>query len=220
MIKLVIFDYDGLLVKSETLAFIAEKKVLSQFGKNLTREIFDRFLGYSVKDTLKGYQTIYKLNISLDNLLQKREKIINRLIETDLKLMPGAKSLLGYLKARKVKMVIASSGEYEYIKKGLKKLNIENYFQNITCVSEVKKGKPNPDLFLEALKKNNIKSVNAIVFEDSISGINASKKAKIFCIAVPPKEKNDFKEYRIADLILDNLKKAKNTFQNCYFEKT
>ena len=109
-------------------------------------------------------------------------------------------------------MVIGSSGERSYIETGVKILGVEKYFKNITCVSEVKRGKPNPDLFLEALRKNNTKAEKAIVIEDAISGIKAAKAANIFCIAIPPLNM-DIQDHRIADLIVDNLEKVKDVFE-------
>lgn len=212
MIKLVIFDYDGLLVESEKLAFWAEEKILRRYGKSLTKALFDKYLGYSVIDTLKGYIEYYNLSISIDDFYTQRGVMISTFLKTDLILKPGAKILLDYLHKKKVIMVIGSSGERSYIETGLKILGVEKYFKNITCVSQVKRGKPNPDLFLEALRKNNTKAEESIVLEDAISGIKAAKAANIFCITVPPLDM-DIQGHRIADIVVDNLEKVKNIFQ-------
>lgn len=76
----------------------------------------------------------------------------------------------------------------------------------------MKRGKPYPDLFLEALRKNNTSPVNAIVLEDAISGITAAKKANIFCITVPPKTMG-IQGHRVADVIADDLEKVKDMFE-------
>lgn len=213
MLKLAIFDYDGLLVDSERLAFLAEKKVLADLGKILTKRIFDRYIGYSVADTLEVYIASFKLIISAKDLYTQREKILAGLLKSELKLMPDATSLLDYFQNKKIDMVIASSGERDYIESGLKQLKIIHFFKNITCVSEVKNGKPKPDLFLEALRKNKVKASDAIVFEDSLSGIKAARDARIFCIAVPSQDRNIY-DYSQANLIFDNLAKAISFFEN------
>lgn len=213
MFKLIIFDYDGLLVDSERLAYIAEEKILIRYGKTLSKGLFNKYLGYSVADTLKGYIDNYKIPVSLDKLYKERKEILRNLLKSHLKLMPGAKILLNFLKNKKIDMVIASSSKRKHIELGLKKLKASHYFRNITCVSEVKKGKPHPDLFLKALKKNNAKPGEAIVFEDSIAGIKAAKSAGIFCITIPPRN-IDISEYSlVADLVLDNLAKAKEILE-------
>lgn len=212
MIKLVIFDYDGLLVESETIAFIAEEKILQRCGKPLSKELFEKYLGYSVRDTLDGYISYHKLPITTQAFYDEREQMIFSLLETDLVLKPGAIILLDYLRKKKIDTVIGSSGERNYIEAGLKKFGIQHYFKNITCVSEVKRGKPYPDLFLEALCKNNTQPKEAIVLEDTISGITAAKKAKIFCITVPPKTM-DIQGHRIADIIADDLGRVKDIFE-------
>lgn len=211
-IKLIIFDYDGLLVESEKLAFWAEEKIIAKHGKILTKKLFDTYIGYSVSDTLKGYIAYFRLPVSVEELYKEREAIMVHLLETKLQLMPGVLPVLKYFDNKGIDMVVASSGERDYIEQGLKKLNIARFFKNITSVSEVKNGKPNPDLFLEALRKNGVKSDEAIVFEDSLSGVKAAKAAKIFSIAVPPKNKY-MRQYRQANLTVNNIKLAIDFFK-------
>lgn len=212
MMKLIIFDYDGLLVESESIAFIAEEKILLHYGKPLTKELFDKYLGYSVRDTLKGYIEHYSLPLTVDSFYKERERTMSSLLKTDLKLKMGAKNLLRYLKKKHIDTVIASSGERGYVENGLRNLGVEKFFKNITCVSEVKRGKPHPDLFIRALHKNSTRAEDAIVLEDAISGITAAKSAGIFCIAIPPKDM-DIQGHLIADIIVDNLDKVKNLFE-------
>lgn len=208
-LKLAIFDYDGLLVNTEKLAFIAEKKVLAKFGKKLTKKNFDKYLGFPVIDTLRGHISDYKLTVSVKDLSKKRMSIITHLLKSNLKLMPGTTSLLDYLRKKGIDSVIASSGEQNYVKFGLKKLHIAHYFKNITCVNEVRRGKPNPALFLKALQKNQTKAHEAIVFEDSISGIRAARKAGIFCVAIL-RDNNKKILYHQANIIFNSLNRVKS----------
>lgn len=212
MIKLIIFDYDGLLVESEKLAFLAEEKILDKYGKILTNNLFYNYVGYSVSDTLKGYIAYFKLSVSVEELYNQREALMAHLLKTKLQLMPGVLSVLKHFDNKGIDMVVASSGERNYIKVGLKKLGISHFFKNITSVSEVKNGKPNPDLFLESLRKNGVGPHEAIVFEDSLSGVKAAKTADIFCIAVPPKNK-DKSQYHQADVIINNIELAIDFFE-------
>ena len=212
MIKLIIFDYDGLLVESEKLAFWAEEKILAKYDKILTNNLFDKYIGYSVIDTLKGYINYFRLPVSVEELYKKREAIMTHLLRTKLQLMPGVLPVLKYFDNKGIDMVVASSGERDYIEKGLEKFNIAHFFKNITSVSEVKNGKPNPDLFLEALRKNGVESDEAIVFEDSLSGVKAARASNIFCIAVPPKNKG-MRQYRQTNLVINNIKLSINFFE-------
>lgn len=211
-LKLIIFDYDGLLVESEKLAFLAEQKIIAKYSETLTRKLFDTYIGYSVNDTLKGYMDYFRLPISVKELYNQREDIIAHLLKTKLQLMPGALPILKYFDNKGINMVIASSGELSYIELGLKKLSISHFFKNITSVNEVKKGKPSPDLFLEALRKNSTKAEEAVVLEDAISGIKAAKAASIFCIAIPPLNVN-LQDYRIANFVVDSLENVQDIFE-------
>ncbi|HRN69857.1 MAG TPA: HAD family phosphatase [Candidatus Woesebacteria bacterium] len=208
MIKLIIFDYDGLLVESEIIAFLAEEKILKQHGKILTKKLFNNYLGYSVRETIQGYIKYYDLSINLNEFILQRDEVINSLLSSHLSLKPGAKLLLNYLKDKNISMAIGSSGKRSYIEKGLAILGISDYFNNITSIDEVVRGKPHPDIFLKVLNKNHVESRDAIVLEDAVSGIQAAQDAHIFCIAIASSS-IDIQEYRIADLIVDNLQKVK-----------
>jgi len=213
MLKLVIFDYDGLLVESEHIAYKAEKAILEKYHRKLTKELFIRYLGFSVRDTIKGYIAQLNMPISAEDFLKERNAYLDLFLESELRLKPGANDLLKYFKQKNIKSVIASSGTIEYIEKGLDVLKIRPFFINITSVSEVDRGKPQPDLFLKALEKNNTNANEAIVLEDAISGITAAKVAKIFCVAVPPVGV-DLQAYHIADLVLGSLAEIIPLYEN------
>jgi len=184
MNKTFIFDYDGLLVDSEKLALKAETQMLSELGFSLTKEGFGKYLGVPVRDVMEAYKKDFGLQANVQDMVDRRAALINDLLDT-LELMPGAPELLEYLKKNDWKLAIASSGKREYILKGLRKFQLENFFQEIVTVDDVARGKPHPDLVLETLKRTHVAANEAMMAEDASNGIAAANAAGVFSIAVP-----------------------------------
>lgn len=207
MLKLVIFDYDGLMVDSEQLAFIAKKRLFKRYGKFISKELFDSTLGIPVKDTLKMYTKHFSLDLSLELLIKEREKLVNDLVSKKLEPMPGLFELLSFLRSNHIRMAIATSGKKEYVMQGLEKLKIAMYFETIACVDEVKRGKPYPDLLNEVVRRVGVRKDECIMLEDALSGVEASINASIFCIVVPPKQLN-INLYYDVDCIFNSLQEV------------
>ena len=86
-----------------------------------------------------------------------------------------------------LKLAIASSSPHSWVDTHAKRLGIFDYFDKIICEDEVGIGrtKPNPDVFLTALKQLQVQNDEAIVFEDFPNGVRAAKSAGIFVVAIP-----------------------------------
>jgi beta-phosphoglucomutase len=122
-------------------------------------------------------------------MANNKNKEYQKLIKNKLNknhILPGIKKILNEAKKNNLKMAIASSSFNAILI--LKKINLIDYFDYIVDPSSIKKGKPEPDIFLKACKGINIKPSEALGFEDSISGIIGLKKAKIKTIAITHNE--------------------------------
>ncbi len=212
MLKLVIFDYDGLMVNSEHVVFAAEKEQFQKYNKELTWEYFCESIGVPVADALKMYMKDHNLPVVFEEFLSERNAYVAKYLESNLALMPGLLSLIKSVKEKGVTMAIATSGKRDYINWGLQKFAISDYFKTVICIDDVERGKPHPDLFLKVLEKESIKPEETIILEDSLHGIEAAYRANIFSIAVPTKG-IDFTQYGKAGLIVDSLEKVDNFFR-------
>lgn len=204
MLKLVIFDHDGLMVNSEEIIYLAIKNIFLKYNHNFTWEYYCRRIGLPIEEALRIYYRDFPISISFKEFISKRHEMVNNLLETNLKAMPGLYSFLTYLKKKNIKMAIATSGKRDYIVSNLKKLSLANYFKTIICIDDVVRGKPHSDLILKTLEKTGVKNTQAIILEDSPNGIKAAKRAKIFSIAVPTKG-IDLNLYKDADLMCKDL---------------
>ncbi len=203
--KLVIFDYDGTLVDSQPLAFIASHYVLAKYGVNHTHEVDNKNFGMPIADSFTEWVALYGIDANPHELVRMQEDYLIDLIRKELKLMRGAHELLGFLRHHDIRAVIGSSSNERYIKIGLEKMGMMDVFANITTVDEVERGKPHPDIFLTVLKKNNTHHHEAIVLEDSLQGMRAAKNAGIFSIGIP-NHTTDIQPHRqVADVIVGSL---------------
>jgi len=98
---------------------------------------------------------------------------------------------------------VASSGTHRKIDFNLEESGLSSYFETIISCEDVKRGKPEPDLFLAAAEKLETPPENCMVVEDSLYGVEAAKRAGMKCIAVTTSFPEE--ELKKADIIVDNL---------------
>lgn len=177
MKKLVIFDCDGVLVDSEIIANRIEAQMLSKWGYKIsTEDSIKKFTGMnsaSVRDYVfreSGIRLPKKLfDLAQQSILSAFENELKPLIY---KVLERFSSNL---------KCIASSSPRTRVLKSLELTNQDHFFpkEAIFTASEVKRGKPFPDLFLFAAEQTGIRPENCLVIEDSMAGIKAAKSAGI-----------------------------------------
>ena len=116
---------------------------------------------------------------------------------------PGVIRIINDLKSEGFKLAVGSSGPPENVDLLLTKLKIKDYFDTIITAAEVKKGKPEPDVFIIITNILNISPKNCIVIEDAPVGIEAAKRAGMKSIALTTTHKME--ELLGANLILRDL---------------
>ena len=185
--KAVIFDKDGVLVETFNLYFEAYLKTLSEIGIKITENDIAKRYGMKGPEIIKQILEEKGKNMTderIEQLANKKDKIYIETSEKKLKLLPGAKKLLTYLKKKKYKIGIASSASREIIDQMMKVTKIEKFIDASVDGFEVKFSKPNPEIFLKCAKKLNVNPEDCVVIEDSVHGIKAAKGVGMKCIAV------------------------------------
>lgn len=211
MIKLIIFDFDGLMVNSENIIFSAIQKIYSGFGHHFTWNYFQKHLGKTVTEALTSYYQDYPINISFEEFVELRHIEVKKALKNELRLQPGLIPLLEFLKKSRIKMVIASSSAKKYLQDNLNKFKIADYFSAIYGRESITRSKPHPEIFLHALKEARISASQAIILEDSPLGVVAGNSAGIFTIAVPM-ENVESELFNKADLVFKNLHQVREFF--------
>lgn len=176
-IDLIIFDCDGVLVDSEILSQRVLLNMLKKLNVDVSADYFDKhFLGYNFEHVTA--KVLADFNITLTNEFRQRYR--QALIEVfALELKPTVQ-LEWLLSQLNVNSCVATSGSPEKVKHSLNYTGLENYFSGrVFTSSEVKKGKPAPDLFLHVADKMGVLPEKCLVIEDSKAGIKGAQAANM-----------------------------------------
>lgn len=177
-IKLIIFDFDGVLVDSEYLTSIVTTECLNKRGVDAKLEdTLKRFVGMH-EDVKREHiaQDIGAENV--DEFISETKKLTLESYKRDLVPLKDVEKTLGNLE---IPFCVASNSRLISLKQKLEITKLNKFFNknNIFVGSMVKKPKPAPDLYLHAAKMKNVKIEECLVIEDSIHGINAAVAAKM-----------------------------------------
>jgi HAD superfamily hydrolase (TIGR01509 family) len=172
---LVIFDCDGVLVDSEVISCRAHAEALTQHGYPITPEqVFNRFLGVSDREARMSVEAEIGRKLPDDFEAQIGKAALQR-YAGELQAIPHASNAID---AIGLPMCVASSGTPEKIRHGLDCAGLyDRLAPHIFSASQVKRGKPAPDLFLFAAEQMQVSPRQCLVIEDSVPGITAALAA-------------------------------------------
>ncbi|MCG0278297.1 MAG: beta-phosphoglucomutase [Thermanaeromonas sp.] len=198
-----IFDLDGVIADTAKYHYLAWKRLADELGLYFDEKINER---------LKGIGRLESLEIILQEngrYFSRREKeyyankkneyyveMIRRITPKDL--LPGVADLISNLKDLGVKLAVASASKNAPAV--LKNLGLVEWFDYIVDAGQIKKGKPDPEIFLVAARNIGVKPRECVGFEDSVAGIAALKAAGMFAVGV-----GDEKRLKDADLVVKDL---------------
>jgi putative hydrolase of the HAD superfamily len=184
MIKALVFDFDGLIVDTESLWFDVYKDVLVEYDCELKLEDFALSIG--TKDDVL-YERLTKIARKPINRIEIDRKTHER-YQQQMSQLHLREGVYEYLKAAKelgLKIGLASSSSRYWVQGFLEKFNIKEFFEVIKTSDNVKKVKPDPELYLQAIQELGVKPYEALAFEDSKNGLIAATKAGLHCVIVP-----------------------------------
>lgn len=213
MIKGIIFDFDGVIVDTETKRFRDVNKVLSRHNYSLEERDFDKFIGKKTSFLLKEF--IHDIPAKLlEKILLERTKLQYQDLK-DYKLIKGVKELLAYLENHKFKIALATGSSRKIVNQLLSLHKLYDYFDVIVTSEDFDTSKPHSECYLTTLKKLRLMKDEVIIIEDSPAGIESAKSAgiKVFAITTYLKKEqlleadNQFSNHLG---ILDYFKKSEN----------
>jgi putative hydrolase of the HAD superfamily len=184
-VKALIFDFDGLIVDSESPGYRAWTEVYESHGCTLPFDKYSACIGTIGGFDLHGYlEEQAGRSFDRDELEAACNARWRELVNVQ-PLLPGIETTLSAAKARGLKTAVASSSTRRWVTKNLEKFGILDRFDTLCTRDDVPAVKPDPALYLLALERLDVTADEAIAFEDSPNGILAAKGAGIFCVFVP-----------------------------------
>jgi HAD superfamily hydrolase (TIGR01509 family) len=207
MIKALVFDFDGLILETETPDFEAWADIYREHGHELPRERWVENIGASAWpfDALEHLASLVLHTAPFDReAVRARQEARKVELVAALEMMAGVRDYLRDARRLGLKVALASSASEAYISAHLDRLAVRNAFDVVVCRDHVARGKPFPDLYLRAIQDLGVMAREAIAFEDSRNGIAAAKAAGLHCVAVP-NPMTFALDLSAADLRLDSL---------------
>jgi beta-phosphoglucomutase len=214
MFDAAIFDWDGTLANTKKVIVASFQRALSEINCNTNDKLIERLIGIGSAETFK--EILRFKNTNFDDALIEflvRKKVQNSIeLSSEIKLFDGAKDLLRNLE-NEIKLGLASMNKRKFIDYLLQKFGLAKLFDIIVTADEVKKAKPDPEIFLKCAKKMQVTPERCIVFEDSVFGIKAAKNSGMSCIAVLTGvySRNEI-EPEFPDMIVNSLTENKKIF--------
>ena len=184
--RAIIFDFDGVLLDTESAIFDSWATLYEREGCTLTREEYAPCLGadYSHWNPASHLESLTGkvYDWSAENAM--RQTAIEKTLSS-MGLMPGAAELLAWSKTHGIRMVVASSSSRRWVAGWLTRLQIDTYFERLFCRTDGYAVKPDPSLFLASLRYLDLPASDCMIIEDSENGVLAARNAHIPCCAVP-----------------------------------
>lgn len=184
MIKLIIFDMDGVLVDSEGAITNASILSLKEFGVPSARiEDFKEFTGMGDDAFIGGVSRKYGVEYDAAMKLRAYEFYMRNLDR--IYVFPWSKPIIEKLHAQGYKVAVASASDRVKVEANIRRIGVDiNLFDAVVTGTDVVRKKPDPEIFLKAASMAGIDPKYCIVAEDAVAGVMAAKSAGMTCVGV------------------------------------
>lgn len=211
--KAVLFDFDGVVVKSMESHYEGWRKALGEYGIDMSPEELYVLEGQGVDEVAS--QLVRKFNIPSEeriNLIQKKRYYFDLFNKEEL--YPHFLDVLEWAEEKGLKMAVVTGGDRERVIRSLQSYGIDKYFDVVVTSDEVQFTKPSPEPYLRAAELLGVEPAQCVVIENAPLGILSARAAGMKCIAVtttlsPAYLKN-------ADVVADNFQEVLTALRKLY----
>jgi len=184
MIEAVVFDLDGILIDSEHVWDEVRQQLADERGGHWNENASRDMMGMSSIEWSRYMRDVVGLTEEPEEISAEVVRRLEDRYRRELPLIPGAEQAVESLAAR-WPLALASSSNRELIDLVLESSGLGRYFTASVSSEEVARGKPAPDVFLEAARRLGVEPTHCAAVEDSENGILAAKAAGMRTIAIP-----------------------------------
>lgn len=211
--KAVVFDMDGVIFDSERLVLECWEKIAEEYGLVGMKEAFIPCIGTNSTMTKEIVLNYYGADFPYDEFRNKSSLLFHEIVDRgELPVKKGVRELFDYLKKCQVPMAVASSTRLQAVTHELKQAGLYDYFQVVMGGDQLKKSKPEPDIYLMTCEKLGISPSDAYAIEDSYNGIRSSYSAGMRPVMVPDMLSPTEEMYSKSVAVLEDLLLVKEWF--------
>ena len=201
MIRALVFDFDGVIIDTETTLLDAAAEIHQRADRPFSRRQAREAVGRSALH----YDLWAAFGPGADRMALDAELLrLNRERAARQPVLPGVRDYLRQARAAGLKIGLASNSGHAHVDGHLARLGLFECFDFVRCIEDVPAGKPEPDLYCAVVEYFGVAGADAIAIEDSAHGVLAAKRAGLWCVAVPGPSSADH-DFSHADLKLASL---------------
>ena len=183
----VVFDFDGIIMDSETPEYESHRRVFEQYGASLTTSDWCHQIGIwnDAQDERWFRELCRRCSNAPDSrtFLAEKRRIFDEVAPREP--MRGVRELVEALAAAGIPAAIASSSSAWWIRRAVERIGMGRQFAAIVTGDEVERRKPAPDVYLEAARRVGVDPADVVAIEDSAPGIAAARAAGMATVAIP-----------------------------------
>lgn len=184
--RALIFDFDGLIVDTESAIYEAWRELYLHHGYDLPLETYVQCVGstFGHYDPMAALEALTGNPVAWHEVLPRKDARIREL-QQGLDTLPGVRELLAEAERAGIPCAVASSSQSSHVLGWLDRVGIRNAFALVRSRDDVRQAKPAPDLFLAAAEGLSLGPAETLVLEDSLNGLRAARAAGAPCVIVP-----------------------------------
>ena len=174
---------DGVLVDGEKAHYHATRLALEEQGIPFTYKQYLKFFpGVTDEEALSWF--LRKPRPAVRAVARRKHELFSKIFDQHIVSFPNTIAAAKMLKRKRYRLVLATSAVRPEAMAFLNAFRLKPLFYSIVSAENVKKGKPNPEIYLLAARKAKAKPSECVVVEDSVAGVAAAKAAKMRCVAL------------------------------------
>jgi HAD superfamily hydrolase (TIGR01509 family) len=184
-VEAAIFDMDGLLIDTEAVYIEAYHAAAQAIGAKMPTELCHAMIGVPTRECEAMIQDHFGPEFSVERFHVHFNEHARLLLDDHVPVKPGAGELLAWLGGRGLPLAIATSSRPTTVQRHLGRAGLLGHFKAVATRYDVERGKPHPDVYLEAARRLDVAPERCIAFEDSNVGLTAAHAAGTMAIMVP-----------------------------------
>jgi len=183
--RLVVFDFDGLILDTEVPVYDVWQAIYAEHGHTLDFARWAECIGTAdTFDPCAHLESLLGRRVDAEALVRLHRARTDALIAAQ-PILPGVRECVDEARRLGVRLGVASSSSRRWVEGHLTRLGLREHFEVVRCADDVARVKPDPALYLAVLEATGVAAHLAVALEDSPNGVRAAKRAGLACIAVP-----------------------------------